>query len=164
MDGLTPNYVAAAFFWLYILAALAFTAIAVYTVLDLRQQERQRGDGMRHNATTHAQKRDDGTVGLFAALASASFIILSINMLQVLIQSFDAWHTTRYATGTHSVKEAYDQTLRAVIEDIWLWSLTTPLFIDFDAAIISGPARFLWSGSELSVTLSVCFYMGLEGP
>ena len=66
------NYLGAAIFWSYIVAALFFTILVVHTLWSMQ---------LRRNML-ESQKR---AVWIFSALASISFSMLSFNMLNVLI-------------------------------------------------------------------------------
>ncbi|KAK6393762.1 hypothetical protein LTR65_002139 [Meristemomyces frigidus] len=134
------NYLGAAVFWSYNVAALVFTAIAIYTIWTLHlQQEGQRRPDRRSST-------------LFAGLAAISFAVLSANMLNVLIQSFNLWSEQRGSPLSHGILPA-----------IWEWSITSSLFLDFGEAIVADRARFFWTQGALHITMAVCLYMGYEG-
>lgn len=73
-------------------------------------------------------------------------------MLDVLIQSFNTWSTSRSPQQLANLPLA-----------IWQWSTTSTLFSDFGEAIVEDSARFFWVQSALLATLSVFVYMGTEG-
>jgi hypothetical protein len=138
MDG-PKNYLGATIFWLYNVFALVFTGITLRTLFRLQQ-----------NYGT--KRRNKGAIWLFGGIAMVSFATLSSNMLNVLIQSFNAWSTDR------SPEELSNLPL-----SIWQWSITSSLFRDFGEAIVGDSARFFWVQSALLATLSIFFYMGSEG-
>lgn len=140
MTDASTNYVGAGVFWMYITAALVLTGIILQTLYRLQATRASQQDLPRQ------------PTWLFATLALASFGTLSYNMLQVLIQSFILW-----SHGQHS-----PQLLRYPTA-IWQWSISSSLFQDFGEAIVANTARFLWVQSALLATLSICFYMGIEG-
>ena len=140
MVDASRNYVGAGVFWTYILAALVLTGIIIRTLCQL------------HVASKTTQNRSLQPTWLFATLALASFGTLSYNMLQVLIQSFNLW-----SSGQHPAQ------LSGYPQAIWQWSITSDLFLDFGEAIVANTARFLWVQSALLATLSIAFYMGIEG-
>lgn len=76
----TTNFLGAAIFWLYIVAALTFTGITIHTIIKLP------ASGSRHVAT-------------FATLALLSFTAISFNMLHILVQSFQLWTKQRDPMG-----------------------------------------------------------------
>jgi len=139
MDDL--NYLGAAVFWLYIVAALVFTGVAVYTIADLRRDNSHGRNATWTRSTT-----------LFTGLACLSFTVLSFNMLHVLVHSFRAW------LGRHptALQEGYPTA-------VWHWSITSTLFQNFAEAIVADSARSLWTQCELWTTLSICLYMGRTG-
>ena len=135
----TTNYFGAAIFWLYNILALVFTGVTLRTLYRLQQ--------------THKSKRSNaGAIWLFSSLALVSFATLSTNMLNVLIQSFNAWSTVHNSEQLASLPLA-----------IWHWSITSSLFQDFGEAIVADSARFFWVQSALLATLSVFHFMGTEG-
>lgn len=135
----TTNYLGATIFWLYIAFALVFTGITLQTLFRLQQMPK-------------SKRSNVGAIWLFSGLALVSFATLSTNMLNVLIQSFDTWSTTREP-----------QDLATLPLAIWHWSITSSLFQDFGEAIVADSARFFWVQSALLATLSVFHYMGTEG-
>ena len=134
------NYLGAAIFWLYIVAALYLTSLIVQTLYSLSQ-----------NGAVN-ERRQQGDVLIFSGLAGLSFATLSFNMLNVLIQSFDAW------SQSHRLDLPYD-----LISTIGRWSLTSTLFLDFGEALVESSARYLWSEAALLVTFAVSVFMGIEG-
>ncbi|KAI6890444.1 hypothetical protein KC318_g4309 [Hortaea werneckii] len=154
MTDLPTNYLGAAIFWSYILAALAFTGLAIHTILNINP------------TATRSKNHDDAklvarSLRLFTCLATLSFATLSANMLHVLLHSFQHWHSALPPTTTHPVQPA--PTTAGLISQIWHWSTTSTLFQDFAHAILASPARRIWTFSELGMAMSVCLYMGLEG-
>lgn len=130
------NYLGAAIFWLYILAALLFTSIILKTLYD----------------TEPAKHAERNHVVLFGALSACSFATLSYNMLNVLISSYTLW--------------AHERSLSIAdtsIGSIWQWSITSTLFHDFGNAIVQSSARYLWTEASLLATLCVCLFTGIEG-
>ena len=134
------NYFGATVFWLYILAALSFSTIVIYTIFTIPQTK------ISHQA------RRDNDVAIFSALACISFATLSFNMLNVLIQSFNSWIRDN-GVGANT----------SVLEVVWKWSITSTLFQDFAEAIVASSSRYLWSQAALFGTLSVCLHMAAEG-
>ena len=134
------NYIGATVFWLYIVAALFFTSVVIRKLVTIPQAR----------GTEHAQ-RQQGVV-VFAVLAGVSFATLSVNMMNVLIQSFQAW-------SQRNNIDPFD----SILENVWRWSITSTLFQDFGEAIVKDTARYLWSEAALLATFSTCLYMGAEG-
>lgn len=134
------NHLGAAIFWLYILAALAFTSIILKTLYDMHPG-RQTLDASRKRHVTW-----------FSILAAVSFAALSTNMLSVLIRSYTLWARERGLSPAD-----------ASVESIWHWSITSTLFEDFGNAIVASSARYLWVEASLMITLYVCLYVGIEG-
>lgn len=150
MSDLPTNYLGAAIFWSYILAALAFTSLAIHTILKINP------------TTTRPRNHDDGNpsarpLRLFTCLATLSFATLSANMLHVLIHSFQQWHVA--LPSPHPVQPVPTTWLSL----IWSWSTTSTLFQDFARAILASPARRVWTFSELGLAMTICLYMGREG-
>ncbi|KAI7534381.1 hypothetical protein KC331_g12597 [Hortaea werneckii] len=142
MSDLPTNYLGAALFWSYILAALAFTSLAIHTILNINPP------------TTWSKNHDDANPSarsrhLFTFLAILSFATLSANMLHVLIHSFQQWHSA-LSPPTHPVQPAP----AAWLSLIWSWSTTSTLFQDFAHAILATPARRIWTLSELGMAMS----------
>lgn len=136
----TTNYLGATIFWLYIVAALAFTALIIHTLIDLPHPK-----GVDESIRNR-------NIKVFATLALISFATLSFNMLHVLIQSFALWIHGR---ELHDIKD--------LLPGIWHWSLTSTLFHDFGEAIVEDSSGYVWAEAALAATLSVCLYMGIEG-
>ncbi|CAK4012720.1 Hypothetical predicted protein [Lecanosticta acicola] len=132
----TTNHFGAAVFWLYIVAALAFTSIVIDTIVRLP-------------APSHAAFRKRH-VAAFTILASVSFATLSFNMLHILVQSYRTWAAPR-ATAPLSIRTVRE------------WSVTSTMFRDFGEAITEDETRYLWTQSALLVTLASCLYMGSQG-
>ncbi|GAB1731690.1 hypothetical protein NU195Hw_g4734t1 [Hortaea werneckii] len=153
MSNLPTNYLGAAIFWSYILAALAFTGIAIHTILQIKPLPTTRP---RYNddAKLHAR-----SLRLFTLLASLSFTLLSANMLHVLIHSFQHWHSLLPPSPHHPPQPSP----RTWLSLIWHWSTTSSLFHDFAHAILATPARRIWTFTELGMAMCVCLYMGQEG-
>ncbi|KAK6433025.1 hypothetical protein LTR95_010797 [Oleoguttula sp. CCFEE 5521] len=138
---MTLNYPGAAIFWSYIVAALTLTTTILH---GLYSQYRA------HAPLSPQRKRQ---LLSFSSLALLSFTVLSINMLNVLIQSFALWSIPRPTLGLFSAYPA----------EIYIWSTTSTLFLDFGEAIVANSARFFWTQSALLLTLSVNFLMALKG-
>ncbi|KAI6869093.1 hypothetical protein KC323_g2833 [Hortaea werneckii] len=155
MSDLPTNYLGAAIFWSYILAALAFTGIAIHTILEIKPLPPTRPRN-NDDAKLHAR-----SLRLFTLLATLSFTLLSANMLHVLIHSFQHWHSTLPLPHTHH--ETQQSALTVWLSLIWHWSTTSSLFQDFAHAILATPARRIWTFSELGMAMCVCLYMGQEG-
>jgi hypothetical protein len=137
MDG-PKNYLGATIFWLYNVFALVFTGITLRTLFRLQQ-----------NYGT--KRRNKGAIWLFGGIAMVSFATLSSNMLNVLIQSFNAWSTDR------SPEELSNLPL-----SIWQWSITSSLFRDFGEAIVGDSARFFWVQSALLAIINLLLH-GFRG-
>ncbi len=133
------NYFGATIFWLYIVAALFFSAIVITTIANIKPPNSV-GTGRR-----------DGDWKMFATLAAISFSTLSFNMLSVLIQSYISW------------SKQNDLQPRLDVSQIWTWSIHSRLFQDFGEAIVASTGRYLWAESALLATLSISLYMGIEG-
>ena len=137
MEG-QVNFLGAAIFWLYIVAALFSSILVIHTIVELETSN----SNQRHHF------RD---VKIFSALACISFVTLSYNMLNVLIESFLAWQGRRIFQGGLDMG------------DIWRWSIESTLFQDFGEAILAPTVRKFWTLSALVATMSVCLFMGCEG-
>ena len=133
------NYLGAAIFWLYIVAALFFTGLVIYTIVTLPGTT---------NTNTEEHSRNVYTLSILACI---SFVTLSHNMLDVLITSFLIWHHRYSDPGTIS------------LGDIWKWSIESTLFQDFAEALVATTARRYWTHAALIATMSVCLFMGAEG-
>lgn len=138
----TLNYFGATIFWLYIVAALYFSAVVVYTVHAMPYPRVEE---------YNVQQRVLKEIGYFSGLAGASFGCLSVNMLNILIQSYQIW------SDRHNLQPTLSAT------QIWRWSITSTLFQDFGEAIVEHPARYFWAHGALVGTLAVCVFMGVEG-
>jgi hypothetical protein len=132
------NYLGAAVFWLYIAAALFFSILVIHTIVKL-------------GTSNSSQRHHSRDVKIFSALARISFVTLRYNMLNVLIESFFAWHQQQDLPG------------RPGLVDIWKWSIESTLFQDFGEAILAPTLRQIWTLSALVATMSVCLFMGTEG-
>lgn len=132
------NLIGATVFWLYILAALTFTALVLQTISHLPTPKPDRRNSLR----------------VFSGLALVSFATLSYSMLHVLILSYNEW-TTRQTL------DPFAKTLS--LGKIWKWSITSTLFQDFGDAIVENDVRFFWVQSALLATFSVCIHMAMEG-
>jgi len=148
MESIVENVPGAAIFWLYIVAALAFTIAAIWTISNIKF------DAQAEDA---AGKRRDGYV--FVALAFASFALLSFNMLRILVHLYQAWSAVR----SYPMLSYSDQP-DAILARLWEWSTTSTPFNDFGRAIASDEFGWLWSQSALMKTFSVCLYMAYEAP
>ncbi|GAB1741541.1 hypothetical protein NU219Hw_g6769t1 [Hortaea werneckii] len=153
MSDLPTNYLGAGIFWSYILAALAFTGLAIHTILK------------SHNPTTRSRNHDDvklsaRSLRLFTFLALLSFATLSANMLHVLLHSFQHWHSTLSPTTRPTHQPAPTPTCLSLI---WSWSTTSALFQDFAHAILASPARRVWTFAELGMAMTICLHMAQEG-
>ena len=135
------NYLGAFIFWLYNIFALLFTAVVIHTLIHIKPAK------SRHNE--QARKRN---VLLFSILAATSFGTLSVNMLTVLIHSFNAW-SVQYPQSSQ----------QSLVPRIWTWSVTSTLFHDFAEAVVANSARLVWSEMALLVTFVVNLFMGWEG-
>lgn len=128
-----PNLLGATIFWLYIVLALIFTFFAIESILKSSNPARH-----KHVAT-------------FSIIAAISFSTLSFNMLHVLIDSYSTWSERQVVP------------LALSPSSVWQWSITSTLFRNFGEAIVLDDARFLWTQSALMATMSVSFFMGIEG-
>ena len=136
--GKQINYLGAAIFWLYIAAALFFSTLVIHTIITI-------------GTSNLSQRRHFRDVKIFSALACISFVTLSYNMLNVLIESFSAWHEQQNVSG------------RLGLADIWRWSIESTLFQDFGEAIMAPTFQQIWTFSALVATMSVCLFMSIEG-
>lgn len=143
-EDLPLNHLGATIFWLYILAALFFSIIVLHTLTNL--------------PSTHViptQKKQKRNTLIFSILAALSFATLSVNMLNVLIQSFASWSAARQnPLPTNPV---------AWLEAIWHWSVTSTLFQDFAQAIVLDRERYTWASAGLLATFLVCLHVGVDG-
>lgn len=134
------SYTGAAVFWLYIVAALLFTALTIQTITRLPKP--------MNDATKEK-------VRIFIALAVFSFTTLSVNMLHVLIQSYNFWSARQSGTRPNS--------LTTLIHSIGTWSAESSLFLDFGNAIVASARRSVWTQSALLLTYGNCVFMAGEG-
>ncbi|KAI6834874.1 hypothetical protein KC327_g1088 [Hortaea werneckii] len=147
MSDLPTNYLGAAIFWSYILAALAFTGIAIHTILKIKPTTT--GPRNHEDAELHAR-----SLRLFTLLATLSFTTLSANMLHVLIHSFQHWHSTLPPpTHPHPHPPQHPSSPTTWLSLIWHWSTTSSLFQDFAHAILATPARRIWTFGELGLAI-----------
>ena len=137
------NYLGAAIFWLYILAALLLSGVVIHTVITLPASGNTK-------ASSHWID-----VLIFGSLACVSFATLSYNMLTVLIQSFSTLSQRPVSLELLQLPDTWN--------DIWTWSTESALFQDFGAAIVASGARQYWTQAALVATMSVCLFMGGEG-
>jgi hypothetical protein len=137
----------AVIFWLYIVAALALTAAAIYTIASIKID--------RKTATDVANTNHDTLV--HAAWAVLSFVAISYNMIQVLSQSYALW-----PSSTSYPPLRFDDPMGA-ISTLWAWSTTTTPFISFGQAIAGDDFGWLWAQSALLKTFSVGLYIAYEG-
>jgi hypothetical protein len=149
-DAVHFNYLGAGVFWLYIVAALVLSCIAISTIVQLHPQRQAAPSEQDHRRT-----RQDDPALYFIVLASLSFATLSSNMLGVLIQSFLQWSQQAWVVR--------DLGSTSLIQRIWTWSITSTLFHDFGEAIVADNARYFWTNNALLITFAVCTYMGIEG-
>lgn len=141
----SPNvhdYFAAGIFWLYILAALFFSAVAIYTIATSSVKS------LPNDATRYQQ------TWILSMAAVVSFTILSINMLNILIQSFTAWNMEGLVEWSHP---------RRWLPGIWAWSLETKPFVKFVDDISADPLASRWSLTALVATFVMHVYIGLQG-
>lgn len=133
------NYIGATIFWLSIATALVLTAVVLKTIFSLPQP--------RNGFSPQVER----ATNVFAGLATLSFWVLSFNMLNVLIKSYQAWYQLYRVRG-----DSFPQR-------IWTWSITSNLFRDFGEAILASQARYFWTIVSLFATMAVFNYMGIEG-
>lgn len=138
-----PNWLGATIFWLYIAGALVFTALVIYTIVNIPQAK----ENILARFDTKSEQR------LFTLLATLSFTVLSANMLHVLINSFNTWSRER----------PLDSPIGNIFSTIGTWSLSSTPFRDFVEALFYDQARMAWTAAALSPTFGCCLYMGLEG-
>ncbi|KAF2725470.1 hypothetical protein K431DRAFT_342915 [Polychaeton citri CBS 116435] len=142
------NYLGATIFWLYIIAALAFTAVTLQTLYRLKTS---------YHHHHHAPKAQyNAAIRAFSILAGISFTSLSFNMMHVLVQSFMKWCRNYDCLDTSVPSQGWLQT-------IWEWSVQSMQFQDFGEAIVANPARQLWTIAALANTLGVCIFIGFNG-
>ncbi|KAI7504470.1 hypothetical protein KC367_g1040 [Hortaea werneckii] len=156
MSDLPTNYLGAVIFWSYILAALAFSGIAIHSIVNIKP------------TTTRPRNHDDSkqdaqSLRLFTLLAALSFATLSGNMLHVLIHSFQHWHSALPSPLPHSHPPGQPAPPTTWPSLIWHWSTTSALFQDFAHAILATPARRIWTFGELGMAMAVCLHIGQEG-
>lgn len=163
LDG--TNYVGAAIFWSYIMAALCFNFLVIHTLFAMPAHELRRDKSRRFMQY------------LLSILATISFATLSFNMLSVLFQSFDEWAVVNYSLeSVQGLKKMQPRTRFVVWEfssvqhipvsltqAIWQWSTTSTLFQDFAEAICAEGPQYVVTEAALLMTGFICFYMGVEG-
>jgi hypothetical protein len=137
----------AAVFWLYIVAALTLTTVAIHTIASIKIDKTKVKD------LAHTQYETK----VFTVLAVLSFVTISYNMLQVLLQSYEIWP----GSTTYPPLQLNDP-IRA-IKNLWAWSTTSTPFQNFGQAIAGDDFGWLWAQSALLKTFSVALYMAYEG-
>jgi len=145
----TGNVGGALIFWSYIVAALTFTGVIIYTIIN---------DGPFNRSRLRSEKVT------FVILATVSFICLSYNMVHVLIHSYLEWETVhkpviplRFTTTSSSLSPL------EIARRLWHWSTTSTLFQDFGQAIIADKAGWAWSHAALTLTNVQMMTMSFEG-
>ncbi|GAB7343964.1 hypothetical protein MBLNU457_1904t1 [Dothideomycetes sp. NU457] len=135
----TVNISGALIFWSYIVAALTFTGLIIYTILN---------DGPFNKSGLRSEKIT------FAALAWVSFLWLSYNMVNVLLRSYLEWETVHKPviplrfTFTSCTLSSMD-----VARRLWHWSTTSTLFEDFGRAIVADRDGGGWTWSRAALQL-----------
>jgi hypothetical protein len=137
----------AAVFWLYILAALALTTAAIYTIASIKI-DRTKVIDLAH--TRYETK-------VFTTWAILSFVTISYNMVQVLLESYEIW-----PGSTSYPPLRFDDPIGA-ITNLWAWSTTSTPFQSFGQAVAGDDFGWLWAQSALLKTFSVALYIAYEG-
>lgn len=159
------NLIGAIIFFAYIAAALILTCIIAF---DLRGLSRIAASARRANAKTSRSTYSSIKIALLVLSATISFASLSFHMLNVLIQSYLSWTITHGAVDSSILYAGLFpfnliDYLDALARSIWHWSTTSTLFADFASAIISSPARRIWTRLVLSYSLTWSFWMSDNG-
>jgi hypothetical protein len=137
----------AAIFWLYIVAALALTTAAIYTIASIKIDRTKVAD-LAH--TKYETK-------VFTVWAILSFVTISYNMIQVLLESYEIW------PGSTSYPSLRLDDPVGAITNLWAWSTTSTPFQNFGQAIAGDDFGWLWAQSALLKTFSVALYIAYEG-
>lgn len=135
------DYAAASIFWIYILGALYFSFVALHTIARLPQIGKAR---------SRKQKRELSTLTICAGI---SFTVLSVNMLNILIQSFITWNAAAAAWSNNA----------QWIHNVWTWSLQTKPFVQFIVDISADRLASTWSLAALLATFVLHMYISIEG-
>jgi len=148
------NLTGAIVFWLYIVAALSLTFIAVRTIYRL--------PGPTPN---HPRFNFRSREGAFALLALHGFGTLSYNMVNVLIFSYRRW-AQQHEIPSPSSSPYHDKGIPepdALPLQLWNWSINSSQFQDFGRAITEDPVRYFWSGAGLWSTFFVIWFIADKG-
>lgn len=127
------NYTGASVFISYIIAALIMTVVCLRLI-----QQRLHANISGLSAAQWSKAR------FFASCAFFSFSVLSYNMLSFLIESYLAWAD---AADTGHLR-GYGP-----LADIWQWTTTSSLFLDFARSLGASAESYYWSMQALIATL-----------
>lgn len=143
----TENIVGATIFIAYILAALLFTTLILRNLYFAYKAIK---------ASHRPLNRFE--LSLYAAQSAISFGFLSVNMLLVLIRSYQSWslHHDIPLPGFTSLMSGRDLHL-------WHWAKTSTLFQDFARDLCADVFQFWWTQSALLLSLLFSVFMAIEG-
>lgn len=137
------NLVGATIFILYVVLALAFTSMIVfslYSTFDSLSRSKKK------------QLRSSIRIRMIVGLSIISFALLSFNMLSFLILSHEDWCLRWGPSGSR-------------LSTIWQWTTTSTLFTQFAVAIAANPTPTDsgWPWLALTTTMWAMMYMSAEG-
>lgn len=155
----TNNYVGALLFWLYIMAALAFTGLITTDIWTLQSAAEASGDKIpnRPNARIRQQR---AKAHIFWTLSIMSFSILSFHMLYFLIDHYKNWAIVHQA---EIPRDLFDVFSRRTGLNIWKWSHTSTLFQDFAKELCENPQNYWWTSQALIFSFQWNMLMAVQG-
>ncbi|KAL9621075.1 MAG: hypothetical protein Q9160_004460 [Pyrenula sp. 1 TL-2023] len=141
------NVLGAVIFTAYILAALLFTYLILRDLYFAFKAI---------NASHRPPNRFK--IGLYAAQSAISFGVLSVNMLFVLVRSYQSWSLQ------HDFPLPYFTSLiRGRDLHLWHWAKTSTLFQDFARDLCANVFQFWWTQGALLLSLLFSVFMAVEG-
>jgi len=156
------NVFGAVLFLSYIAAALALTSIIIYDLYKLYERGKHLDGPENPDRITKKRRK----MQVLVASSVLSFSMLSYHMLNFLIRSYQMWSQAHCVSLPHSLLS-----LRSISElysnvaglQIWRWSKSSTLFLDFAETICDEPRRFWWTAQALVYSMAWNMYMSLRG-
>lgn len=170
-----PNVLGALIFFSYIVAALVFTTLIIIDIralssqdIDLDRRAKSRSVGVALSTKEKAKsikvsKQKAKRTGwiYFPVAASASFAVLSWNMLMFLVDSYAAWTTERGLPLVYTVRSMSGVSM--LLQQIWAWSTHSTLFKTFAEHLLSTPATWQRARLVLLYSYALNMWMSLIG-
>ena len=160
-DSEGRNLIGAVIFVCYVSSALFLTGLIIGMLYRTYQS-------LPSSRPTYIAKNPylEGQVRLFASLSVISFSVLSYHMVNVILQSYQAWATTQSLKSSDQLGE--DQIfLNTQIYwpciCLWEWLKDSHLFEDFGNAIVDNSARYWWTQQALLTSILWSVFMSVEG-